>query len=208
VQSYVTGLNSSTEFHGSRISDKFALPSREFVYLRIKTMVKKKSEIIPVVILILISIILSGCSKNPEPDVAKTANANQPLTASNNSNVVANGSLIANSNITANPANTPTTIVNNNSAPIVNKDKKSTPPVKEPVPQIGSGGDDLFLFTQVRGALSSDAELLNAVIVQIKEGNANLTGNVSSEAQKTKAGQLIQSVNGIKSVKNNLRVSS
>ncbi len=170
----------------------------------------------PAVILILISIILSGCSKNPEPDVAKTANANQPLTASNNSNVVANGSLIANSNITANPANTPTTIVNNNSAPIVNnnsapivnKDKKSTPPVKEPVPQIGSGGDDLFLFTQVRGALSSDAELLNAVIVQIKEGNATLTGNVSSEAQKTKAGQLIQSVNGIKSVKNNLRVSS
>ncbi len=66
----------------------------------------------------------------------------------------------------------------------------------------------MFLFTQVRGALSSDAELLNAVIVQIKEGNATLTGNVSSEAQKTKAGQLIQSVNGIKSVKNNLRVSS
>ncbi len=156
----------------------------------------------PAVILILISIILSGCSKNPEPDVAKTANTNQLITASNNNNVVAN------SNVPANPPNTPTTIVNNTSAPIVNKDKKSTPPVKEPVPQIGSGGGDLFLFTQVRGALSSDTELLNAVIVEIKEGNATLTGNVSSEAQKTKAGQLIQSVNGIKSVKNNLRVSS
>ena len=66
----------------------------------------------------------------------------------------------------------------------------------------------MFLFTQVRSALSSDTELLNAVIVEIKEGNATLTGNVSSEAQKIKAGQLIKSVKGIKSVKNNLRVSS
>jgi hypothetical protein len=202
VQSYGIDLSSSTEFNGSRISDKFALPSREFVYLRIKTMVKKKSEIMPVVILILISIILSGCSKNPEPDVAKTGNINQAQTATNNNNVPANN------NVAANPQNTATPIVNNTSSPIVNKDKKPSPPVKEPVPQIGSGGGDMFLFTQARGALSSDTELLNAVIVEIKEGNATLSGNVSSEAQKTKAGQLIKSVNGIKSVKNNLRVSS
>ncbi len=156
----------------------------------------------PAVILILISIILSACSQNAEPDVAKTASTNQSSTASNNNNVAFN------SNVPANPPNTPTTIVNNTSAPIVNKDKKSTPPVKEPVPQIGSGGNDLFLFTQVRGALSSDTELLNAVIVEIKEGNVTLTGNVSNQSQKTKAGQLIQSVKGIKSVKNNLRVSS
>jgi len=34
-----------------------------------------------------------------------------------------------------------------------------------------------------------------------------LSGNVSSEAQKIKAAQLVQSVKGIKSVKNNLRVA-
>lgn len=164
--------------------------------------VKEKSGLSPVVILILISIVLSGCSKNPEPEVAKTSNTNQSLMALNNNNVAAN------SNVPANPPNTPTTIVNNTTAPTVNKDKKSTPPVKEPMPQIGSGGDDMFLFTQVRGALSSDTELLNAVIVEIKEGNATLTGNVSSVAQKTKAGQLAQSVKGVKSVKNNLRVTS
>lgn len=164
-------------------------------------MVKKKSEIMPAVILILISIILSGCSKNPEPEVAKTVNTNQSPTPSNNN-------VVANSNVPANPPNTPTTIVNNSSTPIVNKDKKSAPPVKEPTPQIGSGGSDMFLFAQVRGALSSDTELINAVIVEIKEGNATLTGSVSSQAQKTKAGQLIQNIKGIKSVKNNLRVSS
>ncbi len=159
-------------------------------------MVKKKFEMIPAVILILVSIILSGCSKNPEPDIAKTDNVNQSPKVS------------ANNNVSVNMPNTSTPIVNNTPAPIANKDKKSSPPVKGPTPQIGSGGGDMFLFTQVRGALSSDKELLNAVIVEIKEGNATLTGSVSSDAQKTKAGQLIQSVEGIKSVKNNLRVSS
>ncbi len=165
-------------------------------------MVKKKSRMMPVVILILISIVLSGCSKNPEPDVAKTGNLNQPQSASNNNNVPANN------NVSVNSPNTSALIVNNPPAPIANKEAKTSPPVKGPTPQIGSGGGDMFLFTQVRGALSSDKELLNAVIVEIKEGNATLTGSVSSDAQKTKAGQLIQSVEGIKSVKNNLRVSS
>ena len=165
-------------------------------------MIKIKSEMTPAVILISISIILSGCSKNPEPSVAKTDNINQTQTATNNNNVPANN------NVAANPQNTATPIVSNTSAPITNRDRRSAPPVKEPTPQIGSGGGDMFLFTQVRSALSSDTELLNAVIVEIKEGNATLTGNVSSEAQKIKAGQLIKSVQGIKSVKNNLRVSS
>lgn len=165
-------------------------------------MVKKKFEMIPAVVLILVSIILSGCSKNTEPDVAKTDNVNQSPKASNNNNVSASN------NISVNSPNTSMPIVNNTLAPIANKEAKTSPPVKGPTPQIGSGGGDMFLFTQARGALSSDKELLNAVIVEIKEGNATLTGNVSSEAQKTKAGQLIQSVKGIKSVKNNLRVSS
>lgn len=172
--------------------------------------IKKKFEMMPAVILILISIsiVLAGCSKNPEPGVAKTGNINQAPTTTTNNNVPANNNVSANNNVAANPQNTATPIVSNTSAPATNRDRKSAPPVKEPTPQIGSGGGDMFLFTQVRSALSSDTELLNAVIVEIKEGNATLTGNVTSEAQKIKAGQLIKSVQGIKSVKNNLRVSS
>ena len=165
-------------------------------------MVKKKSGIMPAAILILISLILSGCSKNPEPEVAKTGNTNQSPTALNNANVPAVNS------VPANPPNTPASIVNNTSAPTANKNVKSSPPVKDPTPQIGSGAGDLVLFTQARSALSSDQELLNAVIIEIKEGNATLTGNVSSVAQKTKAGQLVQAVKGVKSVQNNLRVTS
>lgn len=162
-------------------------------------MVKKKSKKTSAVILILALIVLSGCSKNPNSKAVKTDNINQSRTASNNN-------IPANNNVPDSLPNTSTTTVDNTSAAIVKKDNKSSTPVKEPTPQIGSGANDLFLFSQVRSALSSDQELFNAVIVEIKEGNAVLTGNVSSEAQKTKAEQLIQSVKGFKSVKNNLRV--
>ena len=170
--------------------------------LKIKMIVKKKFGLMPAVILILISIVLSGCSKNPEPEVANTGSTNQSRTALNNTNVSANNS------VSVNPPNTPAAVVNNTSTPIANNNIKPAPPAKDPMPQIGSGGSDMGLFTEVRGALSSDQELLNAVIIEIKEGNVTLTGNVSSLAQKTKAEQLVQAVKGIKSVKNNLRVAS
>jgi len=169
--------------------------------------VKRKFEIMPALILILVSIVLSGCSKNPEPDVAKTDNVNQSPAALNN-NVNQSPAVLNNNNVSAGSPNASTPIVNNTTASIVNKDQKPLPPVKLPTPNVGSGGGDMFLFTQVRGALSSDKELLNAVIVEIKEGNAVLTGKVSSEVQKTKAEQIVKNVTGIKSVKNNLRVSS
>jgi len=152
----------------------------------------------PVIILILTAIVLSGCAKQTESQTAKTDNINKAPTAVNNNN------------ISANPPNVPTPLGNNiSTTTTTGKDnRKPSPAVKEPPPQIGSGGDDMSLFTQARGALSSDKELLNAVIIEIKEGNVTLNGKVSSETQKAKAAQLVQSVKGIKSVKNNLHVSS
>lgn len=168
--------------------------------------VKKRFEIIP--ILILVTIVFSSCTKTAEPEAAKNVNINQSPTVLN-SNSVSNSSVALDNN--AAPVNSPNyaaSNVNNINTEVAGKgDKKKFPVEKVPTPQIGSGGGDLSLFTQVRGALGSDEELMKAVIVEIKEGNATLSGNVSSEAQKTKAGQLVQNVNGIRSIKNNLRVS-
>ena len=160
-------------------------------------MVRKNFTLAPVIILILTAIVLSGCAKQTDLQAAQTDNINKAPTAANTNN------------ISANPQNASMPPVNNvSTTTTAGKDnKKTTPAVKEPTPQIGSGGDDMSLFTQARGALSSDKELLNAVIIEIKEGNATLNGKVSSEAQKAKAAQLVQSVKGIKSVKNNLRAS-
>lgn len=81
-------------------------------------------------------------------------------------------------------------------------------PAKMPEPQIGSGGNDFFLFTQARGALNADAELKAAnVILDVKEGVVTLSGKVASAAQKSKAEELVRSV-GAKNVRNQLRVSA
>ena len=161
-------------------------------------MIRKNFTTAPVIILILTAIALSGCAGQSDSQAAQTGNINKAPTAAANNN-----------NIPATPANTQMPpVANTSTATSAGKDnKKPMPAVKEPTPQIGSGGDDMSLFMQARGALSSDKELFNAVILEIKEGNLILNGKVSSEAQKAKAAQLIQSVKGIKSVKNNLRVS-
>lgn len=81
------------------------------------------------------------------------------------------------------------------------------PPANVPKPQIGSGGNDFYLFTQARAALNADAELNAAnLVVDVKQGVATLSGAVKNPEQKSKAEQLVRAA-GLKTVKNQLRVS-
>ena len=169
---------------------------------------KRNFELTFAAILIVGVAALNGCTESSAPEAAKS-NANQTTVATaNNANQSTANLSVSNAAAVNSPnASTPIVAAGPTAAPI---DKKNAPAtaVKAPSPVVGSGGNDLFLFSQVRTALSADNDLLNAVIVDIKEGNVTLTGNVRSEVQKNKAAQLIQNVKGIKSVKNNLRVSS
>ena len=84
----------------------------------------------------------------------------------------------------------------------------NAPAAKVPKPQIGSGGNDLFLFTQARAAINDDADLKAAnLIIEVKEGVVTLNGNVASAELKSKAEQLARGA-GAKDVKNQLRVSA
>lgn len=84
----------------------------------------------------------------------------------------------------------------------------NAPAAKTPKPQIGSGGNDLFLFTKARAAINNDADLKAAnLIVEVKEGVVILSGNVASAALKSKAEELARGA-GAKDVKNQLRVSA
>lgn len=79
---------------------------------------------------------------------------------------------------------------------------------KMPEPQIGSGGQDLFLFTKVRGAIEADADLKGSgIILNASDGVVVLSGAVADEARKTRAEQLARGVEGVKGVRNELRVS-
>jgi hypothetical protein len=82
------------------------------------------------------------------------------------------------------------------------------PPAKMPTPQIGSGGNDFFLFTQARAAINNDPDLKAAnLVVDVKGGVVTLTGTVASAALKSKAEQLAREA-GSKEVRNQLRVSA
>lgn len=84
----------------------------------------------------------------------------------------------------------------------------SAPQAKGPTPQIGSGGNDLFLFTQARAAINGDDGLKAAnVVIEVKEGVVTLSGAVASAALKSKAEELARGA-GAKGVKNQLRVSA
>ena len=158
-------------------------------------MFKKNHKII--ISAALISGFCFGCSGTAETNSAANNNRNQSTAVSNN-----------------NAASTPAAVINANapaasSNQTANADRniKPMPAANMPAPKIGSGGDDLALFAQVRSALSADQELFNGVIVEIKEGNATLSGKAPSEEKKKKAEQIVQNIKGIKSVKNNVRVA-
>ncbi|MBA3806578.1 MAG: BON domain-containing protein, partial [Acidobacteria bacterium] len=87
--------------------------------------------------------------------------------------------------------------------------KPTRPSMPAPTPQIGTGGNDFFLFTQTRAALDKDDELKNsAIVVEIHEGVVTLNGTAANNEQIKKAARVVQAVAGVKSVKNQLRTST
>jgi hypothetical protein len=77
-----------------------------------------------------------------------------------------------------------------------------------PTPQVGTGGSDLFLFTQARAALGADNELKSSnIVIDVKAGLLTLSGTVANADQKSKAEQLVRAVDGVKAIKNQLRIS-
>jgi len=84
----------------------------------------------------------------------------------------------------------------------------SAPSAPMPTTRIGSGGNDLFLFTQARAAVNADPELRAAnLIIEVKEGIVTLNGTVPSTALKAKAEELARGA-GPKDVRNQLRVAA
>lgn len=144
----------------------------------------------------------AGCSGDTVSNTANTSNTNRATINSNSNSVIVNTS----PNNTAAPNVSAPNMNSTSTAP--NSNRKPVSAVKEPTPQIGSGANDLLLFTQSRSALGSEKELESAVIIEVKDGNVTLSGKVSNAEQKAKAEQLIKVVNGVKTIKNNISVTN
>lgn len=150
-------------------------------------------------------LIFTACGSGTDGKVAGNGgNANSASDSQGNSVAVVN----------ANPTTSPASTTGNPSQAgetqkQVTQDNKNRQAASFPSPQIGTGGNDFLLFTQARAALVSDAELKTAnITIDVQAGVLTLNGTIANAAQKTKAEQLVRAVSGIKSVKNQLRISN
>lgn len=136
-------------------------------------------------------------------DTATNTNTN---VAVSNANVNTNANANANTN-----ANTSRRTVNANiSREEYERDKESfAEDAKRLGRTIGTGANDGWLWTKTRAVLATTDDLRDSTInVDVDNSAVTLSGTVATQAQKTKATQVTKSVEGVKSVKNNLVVSA
>ena len=131
----------------------------------------------------------------------------------------ANGNRNANANVAASPS--PTAVANANTntrrAPTREEyerdkeryDREAREEARGSGRTIGTGANDTWLWVKTRFDLAAVDDLRDSTInVDVNNAVVTLTGTVASAAQKTRAEQSAKSVEGVKSVRNQLRVAS
>lgn len=79
---------------------------------------------------------------------------------------------------------------------------------KESGRTVGTGANDLWLWVKTRFDLAAADDLRDSTInVDVDNDIVTLTGTVASAAQRTRAEAVAKSVEGVKSVRNQLKVS-
>ena len=132
----------------------------------------------------------------------------------------ANNSRANVTNLGANNANTGAIVVNSNTNTNANRwsntnvtreeyDKNRAEYEKEKGRStIGSGANDSWLWFKTRAALLTTNDLRESTIdVDVVNDVVTLKGTVETAAQKTKAEQVAKDIDGVKSVKNELKVA-
>lgn len=136
-------------------------------------------------------------------------NANNGNNA-NNTNNANHANANTNTNTNTNVANANT---NTNKAPTredVEKNKeKYGQEAKAGGRKVGSGTNDTWLWVKTRYDLAAADDLRDSTInVDVDNGVVTLTGDVASQDQVKKADTIAKGVEGVKSVKNMLKVSA
>lgn len=128
-----------------------------------------------------------------------------------NSNVTTNRNANANAVATATP--TPVANTNSNRAPTraeyeANKERYNRE-AKESGRKVGTGANDTWLWIKTRFDLAAADDLRDSTInVDVDNDVVTLSGTVASAAQKTRAEAVAKAVEGVKGVKNQLKVQT
>lgn len=132
-----------------------------------------------------------------------------------NRNETANTNTNANANLNANVANTPTPVANTNANRELTREQyernkeQYQREAKGSGRTVGSGVNDGWLWVKTRFDLAAADDLRDSTInVDVDNAVVTLSGTVASAAQRTKAEQVAKAVEGVKSVKNQLKVAA
>ena len=159
----------------------------------------KRTKFLTFIVGVALSALAIGC------DTTTTNTNTNTNVAVSNANANSNANAHANVNTNANRR-----AVNANiSREEYEKDKESiSEEAKRLGRTIGSGANDGWLWTKTRAVLATTDDLRDSTInVDVENAVVTLSGTVATAAQKNKAAQVAKSVEGTKSVKNNLTVS-
>jgi osmotically-inducible protein OsmY len=130
-----------------------------------------------------------------------------------NNNRIANANANANTNATA----TSTPVVNTNTntrqaptrAETEREKERYSREAKESGRKVGTGANDTWLWVKTRFDLAAADDLRDSTInVDVDNDVVTLSGTVASAAQKSRAETVAKAVEGVKSVRNQLKVSS
>ena len=143
-----------------------------------------------------LAVLIAGC--NPAANDNRTANAN------------------ANANANATATATPAAVANNNSnrrAPTREEYERDKERYKREAREsgrtVGSGVNDGWLWVKTRFDLATADDLRDSTInVDVDNGVVTLTGTVPSNTQKARAEQIVTPVEGVRSVRNQLKVAA
>ena len=150
-----------------------------------------RSRITGFIAVAALAVLLPGCDNTANSNVAVNRNANAVATA------------------TATP--TPVANTNSNRAPTraeyeANKERYNRE-AKQSGRKVGTGTNDTWLWIKTRWDLAAADDLRDSTInVDVDNDVVTLSGTVASAAQKTRAEAVAKSVEGVKSVRNQLKV--
>ena len=151
-----------------------------------------KLRVFGIITSLALAFLLAGCSE--------TAN-NANTTANTNANLNANTNVNRNANANANTRQPPTRAEYEKNKQTYSEQAKGLGS------KIGTGLDDGWLWTKTRFELAAVDDLRDSTInVDVDNAVVTLSGTVASAAQKAKAEATAKAVEGVKGVKNMLKV--
>ncbi|HZM98954.1 MAG TPA: BON domain-containing protein [Pyrinomonadaceae bacterium] len=152
-----------------------------------------------IILIAALAVLVAGCDNQANNN--RTVNANANANANGNANTVATSTPVVNAN--TNTRRAPTREEYERDKERYNRE------ARESGRTVGSGLNDGWLWVKARFDLAAADDLRDSTInVDVDNAVVTLTGTVASAAQKARAETVAKAVEGVKSVKNQLKVSA